>query len=199
MTHTTNVAPEPRGSDEPIDAYAAQHIRKRADGLVGCVGLCKCDREDLQQDMAADLISRLSRYDPERAKRTTFTTLVVDRRACRIVEKRSAEKRGHTRCQCSLNETVDDGQGNHVERSQTIDCQISRPGRSPEQLHRLGMDLGTVLASLDDDQQWFCQQLMAGKSVAQIARESRRSRHRLRQTLQTLRQAFSDAGLDAYL
>jgi len=202
MTQVTTAAPasgEPRGSEETIDVYAAIHIRKRADGLVGCVGLSKCDREDLQQDMATDLLRRLSRYSPTQAKRTTFTTLVVDHRACTIVEQRSAQKRDHTRCQCSLNEMIDDGQGSRVERSQTISCEINHSGRPHEQLHRLGMDLKTVLASLDDDQRWFCQQLMAGKSVARIARESRHSRHHLRQMRQALRQAFTAAGLDAYL
>ena len=49
-----------RNSYDGIDAYAADLIRHKARQLVGKAGLTENDRQDLEQELMIDLLSRMT-------------------------------------------------------------------------------------------------------------------------------------------
>jgi len=111
-----------------MDAYAAGAVRFKAGQLVGKAGFTQSDREDLQQELALDLLRRSRKYDPKRARRSTFTACLVEHRAATILAERMAPTRDIRREGPSLNEMITDGEGNEVERIATIDAQVNRHG-----------------------------------------------------------------------
>ena len=73
-------------SYEGIDAYAANLIRNKARLLVGKAGLSESDRPDLEQELMIDLLERMKRYNPAKAKKTTFMARIVERRIASLLE-----------------------------------------------------------------------------------------------------------------
>ena len=188
----------PVESSVTIDRFATIHIGRRVRRIARQVGP-EFDRNDFRQEVAVSLIERLPRYDCAKARQTTFEKIVVDHEVTRVFVRRGALKRGRDREMLSLNEMVDDGEGCQVEFGDTLDAQINRPGRSPEELHRLSLDVAALLPGLSKNLQWLCGELMAGKRLSDIERESRRERHTLRAMVAQLRITFVAAAMSDYL
>ena len=181
-----------------MDAYAAEAVRFKAGQLVGKAGFTESDREDLQQELALDLVRRSRKYDPNKAKRSTFTACVVEHRAASILAERMGRTRDVRREGPSLNEMITDAEGNQVERIATIDAQVNRQGRSPEELHLLALDVQTVLDTLPRRLRTLAERLKT-ETISEIARRAGVSRKQVYLAVWEIRRRFEAAGLRAYL
>ena len=111
-----------RNKYDDIDPYAVEIIRLKARQLVGQAGFTASDRDDLEQELILDLLRRLPKYDPSRAKRNTFIARVVEHKIANLIEAQTAHKRDYRRCPCSLNERFEDeDEGRSVERAEKLD------------------------------------------------------------------------------
>jgi RNA polymerase sigma-70 factor (ECF subfamily) len=79
------------------------------------------DREDLEQELILDLLHRLPKFDPDRARRNTFIASVVEHKVATIIEARKAGMRDYRRCRCSLNDRFENEEGNFIERMEGVD------------------------------------------------------------------------------
>ena len=104
---------------EPND-YALKLIHHKALQLVGKAGYTQNDLADIRQDLIATLLKRLPKFDPAKATYNTFVARVVERKICNLLRDRQAEMRDHRREECSLNDQVDAGEYESVERLATI-------------------------------------------------------------------------------
>ncbi len=139
--------------DQGIDPYAVEIIRFKARQLVGQVGFTVADRDDLEQELILDLLRRLPKYNPKRAKRNTFIAHVVEHKIATLIEKQTAVKRDYRRCPCSVNEPIKDEDDCTVERVEMLDQEdyLRRSGverRPAENLRELAIDVAAVVETL---------------------------------------------------
>ncbi len=158
-----------------LTEYAIETINHKARQLVGKAGYTRNDVEDIKQDLIADLLERLPKFDPAKATYNTFVARVIERKISNLLRDRRAEVRDHRREVCSLNEEIDTGEDEFKQRVTTIsqDDQELRLGRyrqRAEERNDLKLDIQQVLAGLPVDLRRAAELLQA-HSVAQAARE----------------------------
>ncbi len=185
-----------------IDEYAVQIIKHKARRLVRGAGFTKSDREDLEQEMVLDLLSRLAKFNPERTQRNTFIACVVEHKVATIIEARKAGKRDYRLCTCSLNDQLGDEDGNSIERIEIFDQEdyLLRTGnllRTAAELHDLSIDIQKVVTNLPPKLRELCERLKT-KSVTEISRDTGIPRGTVYETGKKLRTLFEDAGLKDY-
>jgi len=141
-------------SYEGIDAYAANLIRNKARLLVGKAGLSESDRPDLEQELMIDLLERMKRYNPAKAKKTTFMARIVERRIASLLEKRFAQRRDCRLCKVSLNEPAASSFGESLERGDLMSIDLHSSAKTGEPLERrssdMQIDMEVVIASLPE-------------------------------------------------
>lgn len=188
---------------EGIDEYAVQIIKHKAKQLVGRVGFTESDREDLEQELMLDLLSRLPRYNPNRAQRNTFIARVVEHKVATIIEARQAGLRDYRLCRCSLNDRLEDEEGGCVERGETIDEEdylrrTGRLSRPATELSDLSIDLCKVLARTTPELRELCEHLETD-TVSEISRATGIPRGTIYESVKKLRAIFEDSGLREYV
>jgi RNA polymerase sigma-70 factor (ECF subfamily) len=165
---------------QQISDYAAVLIRCKARQLVGKAGFTWDDVEDLEQEMRLDLLERLAKFDPDKAKRTTFVARVVERKISKLFRDRAREKRDYRRECGSLNDSIQDGEGETVERAYTMDqdaadiC-MGRRDRTREDEAMLSFDVALVLSALPQNLRLIAEELME-KTITEAAKSLGRPR-----------------------
>ena len=193
-----------RNKYEGINPYAVEIIRFKARHLVGQAGFTASDRDDLEQELILDLLRRLPKYDPSRAKRNTFIARVVEHKIANLIEAQTAHKRDYRRCPCSLNERFEEEEGGRsVERAETLDQEdyLLRIGVEPgaaEELRALALDVAAVVETLPPELRELCRRL-GQETVTEVSRDTGVSRATLYESVTRLRKIFEDAGLKNYL
>ncbi|OGQ94899.1 MAG: hypothetical protein A2284_18825 [Deltaproteobacteria bacterium RIFOXYA12_FULL_61_11] len=188
---------------EGLDEYAVKLIRHKARQLVGRTGLVEADRDDLEQDMMMDLLRRLPRFDPSKAKRETFIARIVEHRVATIIETQKAGLRDY-RCNAgSLDERRPDEGGGSGDTPPVLDQDSYRretldAARQDEGLRDLRRDMARTIAELSPDLRELCLRLLTS-TVSEVSRETGVPRGTLYESVQKLRSRFERAGLAAYL
>ncbi|MHB1459470.1 MAG: sigma-70 family RNA polymerase sigma factor, partial [Armatimonadota bacterium] len=59
-------------------------IKHKAWSLIGNIGFTKSDRDDIEQELALDLIRRLHRFDSDRSQLATFAAHILDKKIASI-------------------------------------------------------------------------------------------------------------------
>jgi len=159
-----------------IDEFTQRLIKHKARELVGNAGFTWSDLEDLQQELMLDLLGRLRKYNPERAKRSMFIASVVNHKIAALLESRTAKARDPKRCKQSLNEMVEDEDGCLVQRAETVDLEdyLQRTGRLSrplEQVRDLKIDLAEVAEFFPPELRSLLEQLKT-YSVTDISRQT---------------------------
>jgi RNA polymerase sigma-70 factor (ECF subfamily) len=189
--------------DAAFGPYAARQIRFKAHQLVGRYGFTHDDREDLEQELAMDLLRRLPKYDRERASHNTFVARVVDHAVATIIERQKTLRRGHRVPKVSLDAPQYDGEGNETPRSEVLDAAfylrqtVRSDFRSPEDQDR-AISLVDAVRSLPPDLEELCS-LCSEYTVSDISRLIGIPRSTLYARLSKIRILFERAGLRHYL
>ena len=187
-----------------LSDYAAETIRHKARQLIGKVGFTKDDINDLMQEMMLDLLERLPKFDPNKAAHSTFIARVIERKISKLIRHRMQEKRDYRREACSVNETIEDGNGGTVERAQTMsqdehDLRTGKHSRPEEARIDMRLDVSFVISKLPADLKPLAERLMT-HSITEVAREIGMPRSTFYETgIARLREIFEDKGLREYL
>lgn len=185
-----------------VDEYAVRLIRFKARQLVGRAGFTESDREDLEQEMVIDLLRRIPKFDPARAKRETFITRIVEHKVCTLIEAQKAAMRDYRMRRASLHDEIDDEDGGRVERWQTLDQEtyLQRTGvadRGEAEQRDLRIDLEAALADLPPALRHLCEKL-ARLTVTDVSHATGVPRSTLYDSMKQIRARFERAGLAAY-
>jgi RNA polymerase sigma-70 factor (ECF subfamily) len=187
-----------------LDDYAKNLIRHKARQMIGKYGLAPDDYNDLRQDMILDLLTRLPKFNPDKAGLNTFVTRLVDRKASSIIRHRRQAKRDF-RCKAgSLEDMVETKDGGTVERGETIsqdECDLRSGTRDRTESERIDMqvDVSIALADLPPELRALATRLMID-TIAQAARDLGVPRSTIYETgIARLRKAFIDKRLHEYL
>jgi RNA polymerase sigma-70 factor (ECF subfamily) len=186
-----------------LDDYAVNLIRYKARQLSGRVGFVEADCDDLEQDMVMDLLRRLPRFDPARAKRETYIARIVEHRVATIIEAHKAGLRDYRRVAGSLDERRPDDGGASGDSPPVLDQDAYRreslaSARRDEDLHNLRRDLEQAFGELPPELRALCLRLFTS-TVSEISRETGVPRGTVYESIQKLRTRFEHAGLAAYL
>lgn len=182
-----------------VEEYAATVVRLTAHALVRRGALPQQDREDVEQELMVDLLRRLPRFDAGRATYRTFVARIVAHGAARLLAASRSENSNGRRAALSLSDQVSNGEGETVERWQTLDEGVGRRrsggGVDPELLRDLRLDVADVLVGLPPEMRGLCERLLRD-SVRSVARSTGTSHPTLLRRIRPIRAAFESAGLD---
>jgi RNA polymerase sigma-70 factor (ECF subfamily) len=176
-------------------------IKIRAYALSRGYGHIPEDREDLEQDMALQLLTALPAHDPEKSSLQTFANRVIDYWTSVQVRKWRASCRDYRARGVSLDHICQDNDGERTTLGDSL--------REEEALgftESLGcieaVDLKVlvdkVLATLSPQLRTMCLALM-NHSVADLCRSHNLSRGKVAFQMKKLRKAFEQVGLDESL
>lgn len=187
-----------RNQYDGIDEYAVKLIRLKARQLVGKYGFTESDRDDLEQEMMFDLLSRLLRYDAKRAGRKTFITRIIENKVASIIEYQGAAKRDYRLCTCSLDDRLVNDESDASERIDTVDqddylIRTGRQSRPAAELRDLQINLAKIMALLHPDLRNLCELLMANRP-SEVARALGVSRTTICRRLKRIRTVFEIVG-----
>jgi RNA polymerase sigma-70 factor, ECF subfamily len=177
--------------------YAECIIRDRVSRLIGHAGFTEEDREDLQQELMSDVLDGLKLFNPACGTIGTFLARLVERRILTRTRNRRASKRNFRRNGPSLNEEIQDANGDTVELAETIDTQTVHPGHTDTELLQLATDLKRVLADLPEDERNLCLRLKT-QSVREISAETGISVATLYGKIASIRRRLKKAGMAGY-
>jgi RNA polymerase sigma-70 factor (ECF subfamily) len=159
--------------------------------------------EDVRQDLIADVLRRLPKFDSDRAGVKTFISRIINNKIATLLESHDAACRGNGCTKESLDDWVRDEFGAWVRRDTTVDAARRRAHlgiceRSDQEQRELEMDVASVMASLPPEQRAVSAMLRT-KTPTEIAREKGLSRSAIYKHIAAIRAAFVKAGLDHYL
>ena len=171
--------------------------------MVGQKGFVESDREDLEQEMLLDLLERLPKYNPNRAKRNTFIACIVDNKIATIIEAREAGLRDYRLCRCSLNERIERNKCGSLERIETLDQEdymrcIGSHMQPLSKLHDFSIDIREVIEKLPPELHEFCIRLGI-ETVTEISRDTGIPRGTIYESIKKLRNIFKVSGLKDYV
>jgi RNA polymerase sigma-70 factor (ECF subfamily) len=175
---------------EGIDGFAARVIQFKAKQMIGKVGFTESDREDIEQDLALDVLHRMRKFDPTRAQRHTFVVRVVEHRIATIIEHRQAGIRDYRRCCGGFDEAL-------IDEDEYL-LRMGRISRPRAELRDLTLDVTDVVSQLPPKLRDLCERLKK-KTVSEVAREMGIPRSTLYESIRRLRRRMTDAGLRDYL
>jgi len=183
--------------------YAAKLIRFKAKKLVGHYGYGRSDEDDIQQELAAFLWSRLGRFDPDKGDLKPFIDHVVKKGIASLIEHRLAAKRDYRRAECSLDAPVRDADGNETQRAAMMDENEGARRLGREHMHFI--DHADLAAALTEIRSCLPERLrpvwdeLRITSPAGVARRLGIPRGTLYERIKLLRKFCADAGLEEYL
>jgi len=193
---------ERRGQTRLPD-YANAYVRHKVRRIRWLPAYRDLEERDLVQELLLEILIRWHKYDPDRAKESTFVVMVVDNRLSQIYEHRQASKRDYRCCAGSLNEKCFDADRREVDRIETITMDEYldrvRPYNLPLQdLDELRIDIGLVLHRLPTELRRICE-LLALHEPLEIRQRLGLTKSAYYVRIARLRVIFEDAGLRGYL
>lgn len=192
----------PEGPVNEDTRFIARLIDKVARRLVNKSGLINDDVPDIKQDMWLDLLERLPRYRPDRGHYRAFVSRVVKNKAASILEARATAKRGNGRPCVSLDQDIEDedGEGTSHHESISLDDYLRRTRgtiRSGEERLDLSIDLRRLVDRLPAHHRVVCL-LLIDRDVTDIANVVGVPRSTLRDAIKRLRRLGEESGLKDY-
>jgi DNA-directed RNA polymerase specialized sigma24 family protein len=173
---------ESRNRYDGVDPRAVQFVRYHARRLAARRAVRGWEVEDYEQDLIADLLARLPRFDPSRASRATFGDRVIRHRVSTLIAAGARVRRiEQETVEPSVAETDGDAQVPSLEAQ----CSIC-------------LDLDRFICGLPDRLRCCCHWLMADNRRAAAAVMGLH-RSTLYQSARDLQQRAIEAGLDAYI
>jgi RNA polymerase sigma-70 factor, ECF subfamily len=171
----------PTGTPGDFDPVVRRLIAAKARQLVGRLGLRAQDRADVEQDLAARLVTPLAKYDPSRAPSGAFAALVVGQAVANLLRDRRAQKRTPPPRRPASAEDVSDLPD--ADDSDGVD---------------LALDLASVVARLSPGLRTVAEAL-AADTPSEVSRRTGVPRTALYGRMTDLRAVFERAGLRDYL
>jgi RNA polymerase sigma factor (sigma-70 family) len=184
------------------DPLIQQLIRRKARRLNGRARLGPEDIEDITQDFRAELLQKLSAFDPSKGSMSAFIHMLIDRFFNKWLRHRFAQRRTPQRV-VSLEVLVRNDAGMWIELGKTIadgvhDRRLGLRPRSDQERADLRNDVDEVLQGLDPELHAVADQLK-DRSVAAAARELGIPRTTLHERIGKLRRLCDRKQLKDYL
>lgn len=191
-------------SHDGILQYAMKRTHFKTRQIIGRHGFTESDFHDLRQDLLADILERLPKFNGDRGDLKPFISRLIDNRIASIIKHRRAACRDHRREESSLDDWVRDELGAWETRGALVDedrakAHLGIRPRSRQEQVDLAMDVHNLVDSLPDDQRDLVLRLLHSETVVEISNSTGISQSTLYRRLEVIRARFKDAGLDRYV
>ena len=174
-------------------------IKFKARQLVGHYGFNQTDGDDIEQDLATDLLSRLDRFNPARGKLKPYVDHLIKKCIATLIEYKLAAKRDYRREQCSLDAPVRDADGNETQLGALMDENDGARRLGRQNMHFTDRAaLAEIRSRLPEGLRQLWDELKS-VSQAEAARRLGIPRSTLYEQKKLLKQLCEDAGLRKYL
>lgn len=171
-----------------ICEYARTTIACTAARMVGRHGYTDQDREDIEQDLACDLLQRLRRFDPAKGPRNAFIARRVEAAASNLIRAKKVGKRSAVFERDAFD--ADEAEGCAPRIAQIPDQAQTEMARRDE----LRADVATAVAALPDDLRDIASELQHDTHRV-VARRHGISRRQLYHCIEAIREVFTRCGL----
>jgi RNA polymerase sigma-70 factor (ECF subfamily) len=177
--------------------FVQRLLRRKSGQLVRSPALRHTDRDDIEQQLALELLRRLPRYRRSSAHPKAFIVTVVERQAATILRHARAQKRDAGLVE-SLSQDVTGDDGLPTALSATLSPDDGQRRRGNYQLApldhvQIATDLAEFLTKLPADMAWLARELMQ-RGPSDIARRRGIARSTLQDSIDRLRELFAQAG-----
>ena len=177
------------------DEGTSRLIRLKVTHLVRHRAFCGADRDDIEQELKSELISKWSQFDAARGCRSTFVSRILQNKVASLIRAKTAKKRNCGRKTCSLNRPVADESGGNTEFGETLkELTVNDPFESKTDLR---LDVNAVLNSLPDELRYVACRLKH-KCKKAVRLELGLSRCQFSKLITQIRRRFEDANLEEY-
>ena len=161
--------------------------------------LPRADLEDLRQELLADLIARVSAFDPGRGSLGAFAAIVLANRSTSIATKVKRDRRLYGAAPISLNETIPDSdglaRGDLIGEDQGLAAYFGQPADAFAAAERR-LDVERGLGTLDHGDRALCVAL-SHSTVDRLAATGHGARSNLYRRVTNIRLALLAVGLTA--
>jgi len=160
--------------EDPDHEYIEGRIRYSTRRLKDKCRFTKEECEDVAQDLRVHLLLRLSSFDPQRAKRRTFISRIIENHAHTITHARYAAKRNPHQVAYSLDAQIDaNNPGSGMRRDYLTEDEYyeSLRGSTPVEARRdLKISLSILIDQMPELLRQVCELLYAGYTLKDAAR-----------------------------
>lgn len=193
----------PISNSSPLPQYITTLIQVTVQKTVGSYRLTESDRDDLEQQIAMEVVRRRAKFDPGKAQEKTFLARLVKHARADIIAAREAGNRDYRREEGSLDQWVQDDAGGWELRGETITDddagrRVGRSDMSREEQHDMCSDLRDAAAALPDHLRDIYEHLKKLGSARAVARATGLHHSSVCDSLKQIRERFEKAGLDVY-
>ena len=191
-------------SSSPLPQYITTLIQVMVQKTVGRYRLTESDRDDLEQQIAMEVVRRRAKFDPGRVQEKTFLAWLAKHARADIIAARKAGNRDYRREEGSLDQWVQDDSGGWELRGETITeddagRRVGRPGMSREEQHDLRSDLRDAAAALPDRLREIFEHYTVLGSAREVAKATGLHHSSVCDSLKQIKQHLETAGLEVYL
>jgi RNA polymerase sigma factor (sigma-70 family) len=177
--------------DSPLEDPVTMRLVRHAARQVRAHSRARLERQDVEQELALHILSRVEKFDPAVSLWSTFVYEVVRNKAFQIIRDHKRKKRA-ARPTCSLDDLAPDCDGRMVPLVETI------ASPSVQRHHDLRMDVSAILSTLPKDLREICERLMASQSLSNVQREMGLTKHGFRKRMEQLREIFTREKLSEF-
>ena len=196
MSHTHSQ--EWNWEHELARGVTARIVRAKVRRLIGHGRFVRSDADDLQQQLALEVLEASATFDPAAGPWDAFVATVVERKAAQLLKHRKAEKREFRHHVVSLSSLVQDEEGQLVPLASLVGEEHREPftGRyrvSDQERADIAEGVPVVLARLTPLQRRLCRGLQQ-RTLNEVAHEQGIPRRTLRDEAVLVAREFARHG-----
>jgi RNA polymerase sigma-70 factor (ECF subfamily) len=194
----------PISSSTPLPQEITDLITSKAQRLVGHYRFTESDREEIEQQIALQVVRKRATVPEPRAQQMGFLITLVQHAVADIVAARKASNRDYRREDASLDQWVQDAAGGWELRGEMITeddaaRHVGRPGASRGDGHDLAIDLADAANRLSPRLREVFEQYAVLGSPREVAKAIGVHHSTVYEALKQIKDHFEQAGLTIYL
>jgi RNA polymerase sigma-70 factor (ECF subfamily) len=194
----------PISSSTPLPQEITDLITSKAQRLVGRYRFTKSDREEIEQQIAVEVVRRRAMVDLVRARQMGFLITLVQHAVADIIAARRASNRDYHREDAPLDEWVEADTGQMVRRADMITeddagRRTGRPDMSRGDHYDLAIDLADAASRLSPRLREIFEHYAVLGSAREVAKATGLHHSSVCDALKQIKQHFKTAGLEVYL
>jgi len=193
-----------------LPQYVTSLIQVTVRKTIGRYRFTESDREDLEQQIASEVIRRRSWFNPAKGKKKPFLARMVRNAIADIVAARKAPCRDYHREEGSLSQWMlveadthpfynEWATGADLVTEQNVRRHRGTPSIDPEELGDLIIDMTDAATVLPDRLRRVYKHLKELGSAREVAKAMGRHRSSIYNAIKEIRSHFEEAGLGIYL
>ena len=191
-------------SERGLDKFTVSFICRAARRLIGKYGYLFDDLEEIEQELATEIVEKRPYWDPTKGTWTTFAKAVLKHKIASTVRERLGERRNKARAPQSLDVVIACDEDEAISLADIVseEARYKHTGqvrRSASTLWELRHDNAAAMSKLSVKQRNLCRLLRHSKTITDAAKVLRISRVTASKRVRGILKRFRDERLSDFL